>query len=166
MPDSRRRLLKLGLGGAALLAIAGTSAWLWTPALREQRLTAAARQAQGAIARALLDGSLAEDEAALTRQLDAFEAVIANFPAAVRQELDLLLSLALNAPGRLGLTGTSTALHQLSRAELQHKLEGMRQSPLPLRQQAYFALRDLHSAAFFAEPAHWAAIGYPGPQTL
>jgi hypothetical protein len=120
----------------------------------------------GALARAVLDGTLAEDEAALGRHLDAFEGVVANFPPAVRDELQLLLSMTANAAGRLGLIGTAKSLHELPRAELQQLLQSMRLSRLAMRQQAYFALRDLNYAAHFADPAAWAAIGYPGPTVI
>ena len=51
-------------------------------------------------------------------------------------------------------------------AELQQALRDMRYSALALRQQAYHALRDLTNAAFYAEPAAWVALGYPGPRDL
>ena len=163
----RRGLLKLGIAAGAVLVFGGGLASLATPGVgRDGKLTPAGRAAVGAIARAVLDGGLGDDEAALARQLDGFDAAIANFPAAVRAELAQLLGLLLAAPGRLLLFGTATPLHELERAELQAALQAMRTSSLALRQQAYFALRDLNSAAFYAEPAHWAAIGYPGPTSL
>jgi len=162
----RRSLLKLGLGSAAVLMLAGGGAALWTPGLQQGRLTAAGRQALGALARALLDGTLPEDDAALQRQLDGFEGTIAAFPPLVREELQLLLSLTVNGVGRLGLIGATRPLHELPRSELQELLQRMRVSGVALRQQAYFALRDLNCAAFFAEPAHWTLMGYPGPQTI
>ena len=39
----------------------------------------------------------------------------------------------------------------------------MRASRIALRQQAYHALRDLTHAAYFADAATWARLGYPGP---
>jgi hypothetical protein len=162
----RRGLLGLGLGAGALLMLGGRGAALWSPALEQGRLTAGARPALGALAQAVLDGALPAGDAALAQQLRAFETVIAGLPPAVRQELQLLLSLLGNAAGRLALLGAARPLQDLPRAELQSLLQAMRVSALPVRQQAYFALRDLHCAAFYAEPAHWAAIGYPGPVSL
>lgn len=162
----RRGLLKLGIAGTVLFAVAGGTAALWSPGLAGGKLTPAGRQALGALARAVLDGTLAEDEAALARHLDAFEGVIANFPPAVREELQLLLSMTANGAGRLGLIGTAKPLHELPRAELQALLQAMRLSKIAIRQQAYFALRDLNCAAHFADPAAWAAIGYPGPTPI
>jgi hypothetical protein len=42
----------------------------------------------------------------------------------------------------------------------------MRTSTLVLRQQAYHALRDLTNAAFYADAAAWAPMGYPGPREV
>jgi hypothetical protein len=163
----RRGLLKLGAAAGAVLVIGGGLAALATPGVgADGKLTPAGRLAVGAVARGVLDDSLGDDEAALARQLDGFDAAIANFPVAVRAELAQLLGLLLAAPGRLLLFGTATPLHELERAELQAALQTMRTSSLALRQQAYFALRDLNAAAFYAEPAHWVAIGYPGPMSL
>ena len=162
----RRSLLKLGLGGSVLLLIAGGGAALWTPGLHDGRLTPTGRLALGALARALLDGSLPEGDAALQRQLDGFEATIAAFPPLVRQELQLLLSLTVNGLGRFGLIGAARPLHELPRTELQALLQRMRVSGLAIRQQAYFALRDLNCAAFVADPVSWTLMGYPGPQAI
>jgi hypothetical protein len=49
---------------------------------------------------------------------------------------------------------------------VQSALQAMRSSRLELRQQAYHALRDLTNAAYFADAATWAALGYPGPRSL
>lgn len=163
----RRGLLKLGMVAGTVLVVGGGLASLAVPGVgSDGKLTPAGRVAVGAIARAVLDGGLGDDDASLARQLDGFDAAIANFPAAVRAELTQLLGLLLAAPGRLLLFGTTTPLQALPRADLQAALQRMRSSPLALRQQAYFALRDLHAAAFYAEPAHGAAIGYPGPLSL
>jgi hypothetical protein len=39
----------------------------------------------------------------------------------------------------------------------------MRLSSVSLRQQAYHALHDIISGAYFAEPTTWKLLGYPGP---
>ncbi len=163
----RRRLLQLGLAGSVALLAGGGLASLRTPGMdAEGRLTPAGRLAMGAVARAVLDGSLAEDGIALDRHLDGFDTAVANFPAVVRAELAQLLGLLVHPGGRVLLLGTSTALHELPRVRVQELLQALRSSRIALRQQAYFALRDLNAAAFYAEPAHWAAIGYPGPNAL
>lgn len=154
-------------GAAALLLIGGGIAALWQPGLNGTKLTEAGRQQLGALARVLLDGLLpAGDEAALQVHLSHFEETIAAFPPGTQAELQQLLSLTTNAAGRLGLLGSSRALHERPLAELKALLQSMRTSKIALRQQAYFALRDLNMAAFFAQPTGWKAIGYPGPQPI
>lgn len=162
----RRQLLKLGLSGGALLAVGGGLAMLWQPALEQDRLTLAGRQAMGAVAQAVLEGSLPEGPGALAAHLDQFDAVVLSMPPAVRAELQQLFSLCTNAAGRLALWGSSVPLHERARAALQAQLHALRHSRLALRQQAYFALRDLHAAAHFAQPGAWRAMGYPGPREL
>jgi hypothetical protein len=41
---------------------------------------------------------------------------------------------------------------------------GMRRSTLAIRQQVYLALRELMMASYFAGPATWRQLGYPGPR--
>lgn len=150
------------LGGAAVLLTAGGGvAALWQPGLRAGKLSEAARRQLGALALALLDGQLSE--AGVDTHLDAFEQTLLAFPPAVQAELQQLLDLLANGAGRALLLGSAADLAELPRAELQTRLQGLRVSRLALRQQTYFALRELQGAAFYAQPAHWAAIGYPGP---
>lgn len=162
----RRRLLQLGLGTALVLGLAGGVAALWTPGLQGPRLTPAGRRAMGAVARAVLDGALPAGDAALVQHLAQLEAVFAAFPPAIQAELQQLMGLLVNAPGRLGVLGGWRALETQSLTALQAHLEGLRRSRLALRQQVYFALRDLHCAAFYAQPQAWVQMGYPGPRAL
>lgn len=162
----RRQFIQVGLTGGAILAVGGGLAALWEPALEGVRLSAAGRQAMGAVARAVLEASLPEGDDTLARHLDQFEGVVQSMPAPVRAELQQLFSLCTHAAGRLMLWETTRPLHAHSTAELQARLQALRDSRLALRQQAYFALRDLHAAAHFAQPSAWAAIGYPGPKDL
>lgn len=162
----RRQLLKFGLVGFGLVALGGGGAALWKPALQNDRLTHAGRQALGALARAVLDGSLPVGDAALNQHLDHLDGVVQRMPPAVRAELQQLFSLCTNAGGRWLLWGGLTPLHELSLNEVQALLLAMRHSKLALRQQAYFALRDLNAAAHFAQPGAWNALGYPGPREI
>lgn len=162
----RRSLLKLGLGSAVLLGLAGGLAAFWTPGLQGPKLTPAGRQAMGAVARAVLEGALPANEAALSRHLDALETLFAGLPPAVQAELEQLLGLLANGPGRLALLGLATPLHEQPLAALRTALQGLRHSRLGLRQQVYFALRDLNCAAFYSQPSSWAALGYPGPREI
>lgn len=163
----RRTLLKLGLASAVVLAVAGGGVMLLRPGLQAGRLTPQAREVLAAFSRAVLDGSLLANpqQAAqqIAQQLDRLDDFIAGLPPHAQAELSQLLGLLGTAAGRRALAGVGTDWPQASVAELQSGLQSMRLSALSLRQQAYHALRDMINGTFYAEPAHWALMGYPGP---
>ncbi len=173
-PDpKRRRLLKLGLGAAVVLAVAGGGVALLKPGLidGDKKLSPGARSLFRAVALAVFDGGLlpadaAAREATLNAFLDRLDASIAVFPAPVRAELSQVLSLLDTAPGRFGLIGLKSSWDTVSTPELAGVLEQLRVSDSNTRQQIYRALRDLSSLAFFTDPAHWALVGYPGPRAI
>jgi hypothetical protein len=166
----RRTLLKLGLAGGAVLAVAGGGLALLRPGLVDGRLSTGGREVFAAVARAVLDGMLPTDPAArdasLVAHLGRLDATIAALPAAARRELSDLLGLLAAAPGRIAFAGLGQRWNEAGVAELQAALQSMRTSRLALRQQAFHALRDLTNAAYFADPSTWASIGYPGPRDL
>jgi len=166
----RRTLLKLGLTGAGVLAVAGGGLALLRPGLVDGRLAPPGREVFGAVARAVLDGSLPADAAtqrdALAAHLRRVDDAVAALPPAVRGELSQLLALLGSAPGRVAFAGLVPAWRDAGVADLQAALQGMRLSRLALRRQAYHALRDLTNAAYYADRSTWAALGYPGPTDL
>jgi hypothetical protein len=162
----RRSLLKLGLGAAVVFGVAGGIAAFWSPGLNGPTLTPAGRLALGAVARAVLDGTLPAGDDALNRHLDELNKLFAGMPPAVQGELAQLMGLIANGPGRLGLMGLAKPLHEQDVATLQAALHGLRFSKLAMRQQVYFALRDLNCAAFYSQPTAWLAMGYPGPKEI
>lgn len=166
----RRSLLKLGVGTAALLALAGGGVALLQPGLQDGRLTPAGREVFGAVARAVLEGSLPSDapqqRAAINAHLQRLDDAIGAFPPAVQAELSQLVTVLGAAPGRVMLAGLRTDWPQASVPDLQAALNTMRFSSLALRQQAYHALRDLTNAAYYADLSTWPLMGYPGPQAL
>jgi hypothetical protein len=166
----RRTLLQLGIGGAAVLALAGGGLALLQPGVRDGHLTPAARSLFAAVARGVLDGALPTDakarDAAIAAHLDRLDATVAGFPSAVRGELSDLVALLSAAPGRLAVAGLGSAWPKASVIELQAALQQMRNSSIALRQQAYHALRDLTYAAYYADSATWSQLGYPGPTAI
>jgi hypothetical protein len=166
----RRRLLKLGIGAAAVLAVAGGGLALLRPGLQNGRLAPAGREVFEAVARAVLDGMLPADAsargAALQGHLQRLDDTVAGFPAATQAELSQLLGLLGSAAGRIALAGLRPAWTDARVDELQQSLQSMRTASLALRQQAYHALRDLTNAAYFADASAWAALGYAGPKDL
>ena len=166
----RRTLLKLGVGSAVLLALAGGGAALLRPGLDGARFTPAGRAVLRAVSLAVLDGSLPQDAAAreqeLAVQISRVEAFVSTLPATTRRELSQLVGLLGTAPGRLALAGLHTEWAEAGVPELQRALESMRQSRLELRRQAYHALRDITNGTFYSAPEHWALMGYPGPTDI
>lgn len=164
----RRTLLKWGLAGSAVLAlVGGGTALMVEPAWHDGRLTASGRAVCGAVARAILDGSLPLDggaqAAALSAHLERMEATLRALPPATQREIASLLALLALPPGRLAVAGLSTDWAHAGIAPIQSALQSMRQSRWALRQQAYHALRDLTHAAYFADRSTWVQLGYPGP---
>ena len=151
----RRRLLKLGLGAAVVIGVAGAGVALIKPGLVNGRLSPGARELMGAVARAVLGDMLPADGVAA--QLERLDATIAGFPAATRKELSDALGLLGTAAGRFALVGLTRPWAEASPGDIQQALDKMRLSTSQTRQQVYHALRDLNSIAFFTAPAGWAA---------
>jgi hypothetical protein len=167
----RRTLLGLGLAGGALLAAAGGGlALMHRTAWRDGHLLDAGREVMGAVARAVLDGSLPADASAQARALEAhlsrLQSTVAGMPAHTQSELADLLALLALPPGRRALAGLAAPWPEASVADTQAALQSMRASSLMLRRQAYHALRDLTHAAYFADASTWPLLGYPGPPPL
>jgi len=167
----RRSLLKLGLGAALVIGVAGAGLALLKPGLgKDGRLGPEARTLMRAVALAVLDGLWPAEgparEAALTQHLARLDANIAGFPAALREELSQVLALLTSSAGRLALTGLGSDWATASTPELQTALDAMRVSSSDTRQQVYHALRDLSCIVFFTDAAHWSLVGYPGPREI
>ncbi|MES2960714.1 MAG: hypothetical protein V4792_21165 [Pseudomonadota bacterium] len=167
----RRTLLKLGLASGAVLVIAGGgAALLYEPGWHEGRLSPSGRRVLGAVARAVLDGTLPTgvdaQRAALAAHLDRMDATLRGMAPSAQHEVGDLLSLLAATPGRLALAGLSTDWPGADAADIQTALQAMRSSRIGLRRQAYHALRDLTHAAYFADRATWVQLGYPGPMSL
>lgn len=155
------------MAGALGLALAGATLGQVSAGYEGGRLTSAGRRVFLGVSRAVLGYALPTEPAAQQRALNAHLArldhAIAAFPPAVRDELSRLLGLLDTTAGRLLVAGLRADWERATEQELHTALQAMRFSSISLRQQAYHALRDLTNAAFFAEPTHWASIGYPGP---
>lgn len=166
---SRRRFLALGIGSAVVLAAAGGVALGVKPAWSNGKLQTDGRAIFGAVLPAVLGEILpsgAAREVAVSSALSRIDALIGNLPPHTQTELAQLLSLLATGAGRRALAGLSTAWSQASAAEVQAAMQGMRLSSLSLKRQAYFALHDLSTGAYFSDASTWAAMGYPGPMQI
>ena len=163
----RRGLLTLGIVGAAVLAAGGGALALLQPGWRDGRLTQRGRDVLAGIAGALLEGILPDDAAAARRDMHGLlarlDATIAAFPPHVQAELSQVLALLGSAGGRVALAGLQQDWLDAPVPQRAAALQAMRTSRLQLRQQAYQALHDLIGSAWFADPATWHLLGYPGP---
>lgn len=166
----RRSWLKLGLGGAAVLAVGGGALSLIGPGMQQGRLAPSGRVVFVHTARALLDGSLpvlpAQRAAALQGLVERTDVLVAALPSHAQQELSQLLALLASGIGRRALAGLSSDWAEASTAEIQNALQTMRTSSLVLRRQAYQALHDIAGAAYFADRSTWPQLGYPGPMSI
>ncbi len=166
----RRRLLKLGLGAAVVLGVAGAGVALIKPGLVDGKLSPGARELMRASALAVLGDLLPpvglEREAALDAQLSRLDASIAAFPAATRKELSDALGLLATAAGRYALAGLSKPWAEASPEDIRTAFDAMRMSTSNTRQQIYHALRDLNAIAFFSEPGNWKTAGYAGQREI
>ncbi len=166
----RRRLLTLGVISAVVLTIGGGTLALLEPGLQGGRLSAGARNVFTAVAKAVLEGSLPDPEhgktAALQGLIDRIDALQASLPPHAQAELSQLLSLLASSPGRRALAGVSSDWAVATVIEIQEGLQSMRFSGISLRQQAYHALHDIVSGAYFSDAQTWGRIGYPGPVNL
>lgn len=166
----RRTWLGFGIASGLVLAAGGGALALWRPGWDEGRLTPAGRELFAAVARVVLEGLLpdaaaapAAHAAAVDAHLGRLEATLAGLPPAVQAEAAELAALLLHPAGRRLFAGLATPWPQATTPELRAAMQGLRSSSLALRQQVFHALRDLTNGAWFAAPATWRAIGYPGP---
>lgn len=157
----------MGVAGGTLLALAGGALLLRGPVRPAGRLDDDSRAMFTALALAMLQPLMPAEAAArqqaLAAQVQRVEAAIAGLPPVLQAEVDELLLIATRAPGRIAFVGLRSPWPQAATADVAAALEGLRQSRLALRQQAFHALRDLTHASWFSDDANWAAIGYPGP---
>ncbi|WP_292041832.1 twin-arginine translocation signal domain-containing protein [Massilia sp. UBA6681] len=167
MGTSRRTFLKAG-GLAALALAAGGAFYRVTHTGRSHRfaLDGEARAALHAILPAILAGALpsgADREAALATTVDGVHQAILGLPPGTQKEVQDLFGLLALAPARRLLTGIAGGWEGAHVDEVSAFLRDWRLHRLGLLRSAYHALHDLVLGAWYAQPANWGAIGYPGP---
>lgn len=169
METSRRTFIKRGAAVALALAAGGALyRGLRTPAPAQRFvLDGEAGQALGAIVPAMLGDQLPLDRAARAAAtgaaIDAVRQAILGLPLATQQEVQDLFGLLALAPARRFVAGVSGSWAQASPEQVEAFLQGWRLHRFALLQSAYLALHDLILGSWYADPAHWEAIGYPGP---
>jgi hypothetical protein len=166
----RRSFLKLGIGSAVVLAVAGGTVAMLKPGLVDGKLSPSAREAMGKIGQAMLAGLLPSEPAALQAATEAIlqraDVFLAGLPVHVLEELGQLLSLLTSAAGRRLLVGLPESWAEATVAQTSTALQSMRESGMALRIQAYQGLHDIVFAPYFSGEESWQAIGYPGPRAV
>jgi hypothetical protein len=168
METTRRTFLKAGMLSAAVLAAGGGWYRHMHPAPpRGFVLDGEARAALDAIVPAILSGALPDAPADRTRSIAAtterVHQAILGLPLSAQQEVQDLFGLLAIGPARRLLTGIPASWANAKEADVAAFLQDWRVHRLSLLRTAYAALHDLVLGAWYSEPAHWDAIGYPGP---
>ena len=169
MDSNRRSFLKIGVAGAIVLAAGGAVyrlAYAPTPGYHfaldgpaTTLLTAVIPSMLGPI----LPAEPAARAAAIGQTVDHVAGAIAGLPLSSQKEVQDLFGLLSLAPVRRMLAGVSGGWSRASPAEVDAFLRSWRHHRLQTLQTAYLALHDLILGAWYAQPANWPAIGYPGP---
>ena len=162
---SRRRLFKLGLAGAAALAVAGAAGRLFTGDPLAPGEVALGLTPHGLhVARALVEALLPEEEGfpagvslGVHQRLDE-EAWAA--PPLVREDIQSALMLIEHAPLLLGYGGRMSRLPVARRLEA---FEALLQHKARLVVAAASSVRQMIYAFYYAHPGSWAGMGYQGP---
>jgi hypothetical protein len=169
---SRRAFLKVGVGASLVLTAGGGIYRATRPASAAAPhtpfvLDGEAHAALLAIVPALLAGALATGPG----RAGAVEGVIAQVYAAIRllplgsqRDVQDLFGLLALAPARRVLTGIAGPWSQAAPEDVATFLQDWRVSQFGLLRAGYGALQNLVMGVWYAAPAHWDAIGYPGPQ--
>lgn len=164
----RRTFLTLGVAGGVALAAAG----LWSrlavkPPPGPRVLDDAASAIVTAIVPAMLAGALpaqgAARERAITETVAGVDRAIAGLPPHATAELQQLFALLAITPARRAFAGVASAWNEAHVDEIAAFLDAWRSSGWALKRTAYDALHQLVMAAWYANPASWTSIGYPGP---
>ncbi|MET3131532.1 hypothetical protein AAKU55_001794 [Oxalobacteraceae bacterium GrIS 1.11] len=169
MQTSRRSFLKLGLVGALTLAAGGALYRHLQGPLVPGRfaLDGQARAALAAIAPVMLGRAVPGAPAARATAIAAVtlrvEQAILGLPLATQKEVQDLFGLLALGPARRFVAGVSAEWDQASPDQVGAFLQSWRMHRFTMLQSAYFALHDLILGAWYSDPEHWAAIGYPGP---
>jgi hypothetical protein len=166
---SRRRFLRLGLAGAAALAVGGIFAWQTTgyevPVDTERRLRALSPK-EYLIVAALAARILRTDARDLptSAELDValfIDGMVARLDAANRRDFSSLLQLLEHAMPRG--SGHASRFTRLDGDAQDAVLSAMMTSSVGLVRGAFEALKSLCVMGYFRDARTWAALGYDGP---
>jgi hypothetical protein len=169
----RRRLLKRGLLGGALLLVGGAlplalrSTFVRRKPARPLKLLSVEEHAIfAAVAARFAPGDGAGPSWPTADALDCagtVDALMATALPSVGTELRQLLHLFESALFGLALTGKPTPFTRCAPADQDARLEAWRHSRVALLRSGYQALKRLAHATYYSSPEVYALVGYAGP---
>ncbi len=169
----RRRFLKRGLFGGALLVAAGSLPFVFRTTRRDRtprgplRLLSADEYAVLAAAAArIVPGDAADARWPRADALDCagkIDALMATVNPDVGRDFRRLLRLVESGVLGAVLAGSPRPFTRASAAEQDARLEAWRRSRLALLRSGYQAVKRLCHATYYSSPEVYELIGYPGP---
>jgi len=168
---TRRQFLQVGLASAALLA---TVRYLErseaAPAPNHRVLDASAVVIVAAFVPIVLDGSLPEEPEARARAIretvEGFDRAVSGMSLPTQKEVDQLFGVLRFGPARLAFTGLWQPVEESTPEDVAAFLARWRNSRFDIQRSGYQAISQLIIAAWYANPASWSVIGYPGPPKI
>jgi hypothetical protein len=168
---NRRSFLKMGLvGGGALalgsLTLATRSTRLRTPATPLRLLTVQEFSILAAVAERVCPGRESFPAPEAMHVAERVDALLANAHPGLSGEIRQLVHLFENGLANFIFDRRPRAFSQMDAAEQDATLNDWRHSSITLRRTGYKALTGLITAAYYSNPATYAAVGYPGPPDI
>lgn len=166
---SRRRWIRVGLGGSILLGLGGGLAWSQSGysvprevAARLVALSPKEYRIVEAIAARILRRD--EDDLPTAEEVDAalaIDGLVARLDPANRTDLLRLLQLVEHGLPIAG--GHASRFTRLAGSARDDVLRAMESSSVELLRGGFAALKSLCVMSYFSHPLSWGAIGYDGP---
>lgn len=169
MQTSRRSFLKIGVLGALTLAAGGAIYRVaYPPQPGRFILDGAARSVLAAVVPSMIGSAMMPTEpaaraAAVAACIERVNGAILGLPLATQKEVQDLFGLLALGPARRFLAGVPDSWSAATPQQIEAFLQSWRSHRIGMLQTAYLAMHDLITGSWYADPANWASIGYPGP---
>jgi hypothetical protein len=169
----RRRFLRRGLFGGALLVCAGSLPFVFrttrrgaAPRAPLKLLSADEHAVFAAVAARIVPGDGADPRWPRADALDCagkVDALMATVHPDVGHDFRRLLRLVESGFAGLLLAGSARPFTRAEPAEQDARLEAWRRSRLAVLRSGYQALKRLATATYYSSPEIYELVGYPGP---
>lgn len=162
-------MLKVGLGGAAVVAVGGGAALFLrdtvsrTPRRPLRALTAAQFSVLAAVADRIAPASGAFPSAWEVSVPEKIDELLSRVHPGLVEEVGQGLMLLESAAAGMLLDGRTSTFTGSTPAEQDEILESWRASDIEVRRKVFKALNGLCNAAYYGSPEVYPAVGYPGP---